>query len=326
MKIFFTFFLTLITFSQSKINGLSFVASNKISDTEEIRYVKNVNANWVTLMPFAFMRTEKDTVLIFNSKSQWVGERVEGIEKITKQFKQEKISVMIKPQIWIPRGGFTGNINFRTEKEWQAFEKNYEKFIITYVEIAVKTNTDMFCIGTELKYFAQKRVAFFQRLISRIRSQYKGKITYAENWDCFEDVTFWNLLDYIGIDAYFELLNNKTPKVSSLIQSWKPIKAKIKLLSDKFSKKILFTEYGYQSKDFSTNKPYLHSEVASVNLQTQSNALEALFKCFWNEDWFAGGFNWKWYDDYKNNGGSKDTDYTIQNKPAEKILKKYYKK
>jgi hypothetical protein len=324
-RIILFFFTIQFCFCQEKMNGLSFVASNSIPKYEEIVTVKNSGANWVALMPFAFLKSEKDTVLIYNSKNQWLGERVEGVEKTIQLFKKSAIKIMIKPQIWIPNGGFTGSINYRSEAEWLAFERQYERFIMTYVSLAITNKVELFCIGTELKFFAQKRALFFRNLIKKIRKVYKGKLTYAENWDCYSQIGFWNKLDFIGIDAYFELDDSKTPQVENLLKKWDVIKRAIKLVSIKSKRPVLFTEYGYQSKDFTTQKPYQFSDKSIVNLQAQSNALEAIFKAFWHEKWFAGGFNWKWYDNHALSRETFDTDYTVQNKPAENILKKYYK-
>ena len=33
--------------------------------------------------------------------------------------------------------------------------------------------------------------------------------------------------------------------------------------------------------------------------------LQALFEEFWHEDWFAGGFVWKWFHNYDKSGGRK---------------------
>ena len=63
----------------------------------------------------------------------------------------------------------------------------------------------------------------------------------------------------------------------------------------------------------------------TVNLVAQKNVLEAVFNQFWNEKWFAGGFLWKWYDK-KNADRLTDTDYTVQNKPAQKLVSDWYKK
>ena len=65
--------------------------------------------------------------------------------------------------------------------------------------------------------------------------------------------------------------------------------------------------------------------MTQVNLQAQTNATKALFKTFWNEDWFAGGFIWKWYHNHENAGGENNSRFTPQNKPVEAIIKEQYK-
>jgi hypothetical protein len=314
-----------LVFSQEKINGISFVASNNLVNANEVKHVINVNANWVTLMPFAFMKTINETEVKYNAKRQWIGERVEGIKTTTKLFKDNKIKVMIKPQIWIPNG-FTGNIEMKNNEEWLLFENSYEKFILEYAQVSQDSNAEMFCIGTELKLFVEKRPSFFINLIEKTRKIYKGKITYAENWDCYDKVTFWNLLDYIGIDAYFELNNGETPKIKDLAKAWLPYKNQIEALAKKTNKQVVFTEFGYQSKNFTAHKPWSYAEKTPVNLKAQSHALAVLLETFWREKWFSGGFLWKWYDDYEKSGGEENTDYTVQNKPAEAVLRKIYNK
>ena len=317
------FFSSGCLFSQTKINGVSFVASNREINDKAIFSTTKVNANWVALMPFAFMKSTTDTSIIYNSKRQWIGERKEGITKTAAAFHTKKIEVMLKPQIWIPNG-FTGHIKMKSELEWLKLEKNYETFIIDYAKLAQTTNCEMFCIGTELNYFVTGRPVFWSKLITKIRKIYFGKITYAENWDTYQNVPFLKDLDYIGIDAYFPLSEEKTPSIKSLAAAWKPIKKEIKLLSEKLNKKVLFTEFGYQSKDFTAKSPWEHDNNMALNLKAQENSLAVILVAFWKEKWFEGGFLWKWYDNHDDAGGINNTDYTIQNKPVEKIVKKFY--
>lgn len=333
MKKYFAFFISILIcilfFNCNKklapkINGISFVASNKTVNNEQILPIVNMHANWVTLMPFAFMKTINDTTIAFNSKYQWKGEREEGIKETASLFKAQKIKIMLKPQIWIPNGGFTGQIMMHNEKEWLALEKNYRSFLLFYAHIAEENQMEMLCIGTELASFVAARPQFWQQLIKDVKMIYHGQLTYAENWDAYDKVSFIAELDYIGVDAYFPLSNSQTPAVTELRASWQPVKDKLKLLARQTGKPVLFTEYGYQSKDFTTDKPWEFHKESNVNLVAQQNALEALYLEFWKEKWFAGGFIWKWYD-HENAGGLQDTDYTMQNKPAQKIVSKYYK-
>ncbi len=311
---------------EKKINGISFVASDNVVSNEDLKPIVAINANWVTLMPFAFMKTENDTTIVFDHERQWINEKKEGVENSTRLFKNENIKVMLKPQIWIPRGGFTGHIEMKSEKDWQILEKNYENFILYFAQIAQNETCDLFCIGTELNLFVSKRPEYWRNLIAKIKGIYKGKITYAENWDTYKNVPFYQELDYIGIDAYFPLDSSKTASIKTLEKAWQPIKKDIEALSKKYSKNVIFTEYGYQSRDYTTKEPWNFSENNSINLEAQSNALHALYSEFWIEDWFAGGFLWKWFDDHENVGGINDNDYTIQNKSAEIIVKNNYAK
>ena len=324
MKYLIFFLFSISIFGQSKINGLSFVASNREIKNEYIKPVLKINANWITLMPFAFQKDISDSKIIYDHIRQWWGERKIGIQKTAEMFHNKNIKIMLKPQIWIPNG-FTGHIKMNSETDWIAFENNYEKFILDYAKVAQTTNCELFCIGTELNFFVVSRPDFWNELIKKIRKIYSGKITYAENWDTFENVPFYSDLDFIGIDAYFPLSNEKTPEIKQLVKAWKPIKSKIEKLSKKFDKKIIFTEFGYQSKDFTAKEPWEHSKKSAVNLIAQQNSLAVIFASFWKEKWFEGGFLWKWYDNHEQVGGNLDTDYTIQNKPSEQILAKFYK-
>ena len=55
------------------------------------------------------------------------------------------------------------------------------------------------------------------------RAVYKGKLTYAANWDGeFEEVAFWDALDVIGVQAYFPLTEERVPSVTKLTQAWAP--------------------------------------------------------------------------------------------------------
>ena len=54
------------------------------------------------------------------------------------------------------------------------------------------------------------------------------------------------------------------------------------------------------------------------------NTTQALFEELWHEEWFAGGFVWKWFMDHEKVGGIDNPRFTPQNKPAEEIIKTFY--
>jgi hypothetical protein len=62
-----------------------------------------------------------------------------------------------------------------------------------------------------------------------------------------------------------------------------------------------------------------------VNLKLQADCYEALFKTFWDKKWFYGVYWWRWGTSVKF-GGPNRRGYTPQNKPAQAIIKRWYKK
>jgi len=182
------------------------------------------------------------------------------------------------------------------------------------------------CIGTELHTFVQKRPDYWKQLIEKIRNVYDGKLTYAENWDQFANAPFWKQLDYIGVDAYFPVSDSKTPTVEEMRQGWKKHKQKISAVQKSLKKPVLFTEYGYRSVHYTAKQPWDSNRVhGNVDMIAQNNALTALYEEFWKEEWFAGGFLWKWYHNHMEVGGKDNNRFTIQNKPSEKLIQSLYK-
>ena len=328
------YYLTLLLFSlffcncsgqQPKINGVSFVGSPKEISATHIEPVVKVHANWAAVMPFGFIRNLKTPTIVFNTQRQWWGERREGAKKTIELLNKRGIKVMLKPQIWVGRGVFTGDISMDSEEGWNALESSYDSFIMLYAQLAEEMQVPLLCIGTELHSFVQKRPDYWNRLIIKIRSVYKGKLTYAENWDQFDKAPFWDHLDYIGVDAYFPVSNSKTPSIEDMRAGWQPHKNKIASLQKIIGKPVLFTEFGYRSIHYTAKEPWDSKRViGNVNLEAQNNAMTALYQEFWKEQWFAGGFLWKWYHDHKTSGGENNNRFTIQNKPSEKLIQKWY--
>jgi len=312
--------------SQSKkINGVSFVASRDSINSAHIAPVLQANSNYVALMPYSYIRNVATPKIEFNTNREWFGESENGLLQYAKEFQKVGIKLMVKPHLWLRRGGFTGHLKANSEENWILLENSYRNYILTYAKAAEELKAEMLCIGTELEQFVVNRPNYWQQLIKEIRSLYKGKLTYAANWDEFKRITFWDELDFIGIDAYFPLSDKKSPTVQDFEMGWKSHKAAIISIQKQFNKPVLFTEFGYRSIDFNGKEPWDANRVeGNINLEAQVNGLQAIHNQFWKEDWFAGGFVWKWFHRHHKVGGENNNRFTPQNKPAEKRLAKLY--
>ncbi|WNH13475.1 glycoside hydrolase family 113 [Thalassobellus suaedae] len=332
MRIFLVFASCLLLASCSmtsikplKINGVSFVASRDSINNSHVNPIINIHANYAALMPFGFIKDLEHPEVRYNSNRQWFGETRVGVKQYVDVLKNKGIKVMVKPQIWVSRGQFTGFIKMNNDEEWLQLETTYSKFILEYARIAEDVHADIFCIGTELETFIDYRPDYWKQLIKEIRALYSGKLTYAANWNEYDRTPFWDQLDYIGIDAYFPVSDEKTPTVEVCKAGLIPYKEAVAKCSKTLKKPILFTEFGYRSVDFSGKEPWKSDRsMTDVNLEAQKNTTQALFETFWNENWFAGGFLWKWHHNNEKAGGENNSRFTPQNKPAEALIKDMY--
>ncbi len=310
------------------INGVSYVAPSRGLTEVPFESVVNLHANWVAAMPFAFIDGNTPNVR-YNHERQWWGERAEGIAKTIEHAKSNKLKVMLKPHVWVKGQGWTGDYKLASEQEWETWEKDYTDYILTYARIADSLQVEAFCVGLEFKNVVIERPEFFKGLISEVRKVYGGLVTYAANWDNYQNVSFWKSVDFIGINAYFPLSQEATPSVATLETAWDVEKGNLRKLSKKYRKPIVFTEFGYRSMDKAAGNQWElehhRKYTGQSNMKAQENAYQALFKTFWEESWIRGGFLWKWYPNHDDKLNADNSDYTPQKKPVENIIRKWYK-
>ena len=309
--------------STAEFKGVNYESPSSPVGQETFHSVVDINANAVSIIPFGFISNAGSTVS-YNSTNQWWGEKDEGVILLTKYAQSQNLKVMIKPQVWIWGGDYTGDYEPNSEAEWINLENSYYNYILHYADIADSLNCELFCIGTEWKKFHQMRPTFWSDLIDSTRSHFSGELTYAGNWDSYNTFIHWSKLDYIGIDAYFPVSNSITPTIEECKAGWGNTLIAINNHRIKFNKPVLFTEYGYRSIDKCGKEPWSTSNIGNVNLAAQNNAYQAQFELFWNKPWSKGGFLWKWKANHTAVGGSSNKQFTPQNKPVEETIKNAY--
>lgn len=313
--------------SRSMIDGVTLVAPPKPFPSDPIIEVNEIGAGWITCVPYGFVRFGSNDIR-YNLNFQWWGERQEGVQKTIEYAHSNDVKVMLKPQIWSP-DGWIGDYKLETAAEWKEWEKELTEYILFYAQLATDNDVELFCLGTEMKAHIAERPNFFKELIPKIKEIYCGELTYSANWDSYQDVNFWDQLDYVGLSAYFPINEKKTPDVNYLVKQWKPIEEELSGYSKRQGKPLLFTEYGYLSVDGSGGKTWLLEKKVRqlpINEQAQANCFEALYKVFGEKEYWAGGFIWKWFPHGRGGEGYNERDYTPQGKKAHAVIKNYYSK
>jgi len=306
-----------ISLENEKIEGFCLEAPPMIISKDQMGEIALTGGEWVAMIPYGYTMLGESQIR-YNSSRQWWGERYEGTAEMITMAKQKGLKVMLKPQVWIPRM-WVGDFYPDDMKQW---EVSMSEFTLDFARLADSLDVEMFCLATEYKKLSIGNPAYFRKLIKEIRKVYPGKVTYAANWDEYDQVTFWDELDYIGVNAYFPLSSNEKPTLGELKNAWKAISEDLAAVSHTYQKPILFPEFGYRSVSNNTERPWEHGR-AEYEAVSQSVAFESLFSTVWQEPWMAGGFIWKWRF-FEDAGGHGDASFTPQGKPAMDVISSYY--
>lgn len=300
------------TFNQP-IQGFSFTGVSYEMPSSEIDKVKSTGANWVCFMPYAYVNARN--MLRDTFAGQWWGETENGIRQSVQWSKARGLKVCVKPHLWFLNGVFNGDFSPHSNEDWMMFEQRYAQYVLKFAVMAEQEKADLFCIGVELKNFVKERPQFWVNLIDDVRKVYSGKITYAANWDNYEQIPFWHKLDVIGIDAYFSFSDDKEPNVNVLVAAMRKKSADLRGFAEKCKRQIIFTEYGFRSEEFCCSKPWEYKAAKPTNNNCQLNAYLAFNKVFYKQPWFGGGFIWKWFaTEHRKEEGPGG--YNLQGKPA----------
>ncbi len=102
-------------------------------------------------------------------------------------------------------------------------------------------------------------------LIAKIRKVYKGRLGYAANFDQYHEVGFWQDLELMGINAYFQLRQHWQPDLQAaelypiLQDGWSKVLADIQAFRSAQGlqeQPVIFSEMGYTFRANCTLQPW----------------------------------------------------------------------
>ena len=300
---------------------------------QSLKNLATTGANWISLVVCCGQETRASTT-IFRTQPRTATDS-ELLHVITLAHSLG-MRVMLKPQLDFSNDpthwrGHIGTV-FTSEAQWQDWFTSYQGFINYYATFAQRAGVDMLCIGVELGGTTH-REGNWRRIVQDVRQQYKGAITYASLCSSGsglphgeeERITWWDAVDYIGVDVYYTLTDKNAPTVEELKEAWtkRGHIALLENLSSRFNKPIIFTEFGYESSDGTNKCPGCWNTGAPIDLQEQADCYQAALEVLWGKPWLAGIYWWQWRAE-PGLGGPNDISHNPYGKPAAEILKRFY--
>ena len=227
------------------------------------------------------------------------------------------LTVVVKPHVWVPEN-WAGTVVMTSEPDWGEWFANYRRELNRIARIAEEEEAEALAIGTELSQTRQRPE--WKDLIGEVRSAYSGMVFYiAHNVEDAEAVPFWNSLDAVGVSLYPPL--GADDQRDGRRSSMRAVADRLDALAVRTGKSIIVGEIGLRSARGAAAKPWESAEERAappdpyLQAQVIADWLDAL-----DRPAIRGVLIWRWFTD-PNAGGVTDTDFTVQGKPAEGVIK-----
>ena len=242
--------------------------------------------------------------------------------KIFRKIHENNLMVLLEFSSFVPEGSKEGVEPWRGNV-WAInltkFFSEYLERMMPYVKVAEQENVEITRIATEIEVIGKERNTIFnateeerikernalfrEKIIPSIRKEYKGLLTYGENFQVIDQIDFWDKLDYIGIDFYMAFTNKNDPTVVELESSIKSLlNKKILPLQQKYNKPVYFAELGYRSYDGDNRRPYEGEDAgrswidqhpdSPVDHQEQADEFNVTFNVGKDIPWIYGYMIW----------------------------------
>lgn len=291
---------------------------------QSLEKLQGMGVNSIAIVPYSYQRNPKQPAQI-PLVQQAGNENDEAVIHSTYTARQLGQTTMLKPQIWLGRGEWPGSIQMANKAQWQEWMQYYHDWIIHFALLAEIHEMELFCLGVEFVKATTQNPDEWRQLIQQIRGVYNGYLTYAANWgEEFQNINFWDDLDYIGLNSYYPLSASNHPTKKELMAGFAAVEKTILQVTEKYNKPLLFTEIGFRSIDTPWQNPHAAADGANFNEMHQKLAYEVIYESTQHKDWCNGIYWWK-FPTYLHYQGDKNTSFTPNNKAAEEVVRAYWK-
>ena len=308
------------------LDGISFAMLNRLEGGYhapavdlQLERLRDLGANSVSLMPFAYQPKPTEPALRFMNRSP-TSETDVGVIYAARRAHAAGFHVLWKPHIWLSYDSWPGDVEMPDEAAWAAWWSSYRRYVAHHALLAQWTDCDLFSIGVELgKTVGRERE--WNELIASVRWLYDGAVTYSGNWHGdYDQAPFWDRLDFVGVDAYFPLAHQDAATPLAIAEGARGVAEKLRQAAERFGKPILLTEVGYAARTGAWVEP--HREGGDFSTEHQALAYEALLGALGRPPWLRGIFAWKAFSAERD--AAEQPDFRFLGRPAEAVLSEYF--
>lgn len=221
----------------------------------------------------------------------------------------------------------------RSDSEWRgtlkpeslpAWWHSYEQTLLSLAALCQRSKVAVLSVGSELSTLdTPPHHAQWQHLVAAVRKQYRGLLTYSGNWDHYQQVGLYDLLDLAGMCAYFPLasrLDVGPVPVEKMTAAWQKKRVELEQFAQGLKRPLLLTEVGYLSQRGAAAWPWEEGAQKPVDLEEQRRCYQAFADAWAGSELLRGVYFWNYYGW----GGRASIGYTPRHKPAAEEMERYF--
>ncbi|MFV3129644.1 glycoside hydrolase family 113 [Niveispirillum sp. KHB5.9] len=275
---------------------------------QALKNLRDLGGNAVALIPFLWQPAPASPEIV-------LGDAVspETLRAGIRQARDLGLRVMVKPHVWVPQT-WAGAIEFSNAVDQTRWIGRYRAILLDLAHLAQDEGAEALALGTELRGVSGDPA--WPGIIRAVRERFKGTVTYVAHWDGeLEKLPFRPLLD-VACSSLYPPLGDDDAGLAARIDG---------LAADLARRKPLWIgELGLRSAVGGQAKPWESPEERDAH---PDGDLQARVLDHWLAALARHGLPdvlvWRWFSDPAA-GGHHDTDFTLQGKPAEAVLRRHF--
>lgn len=307
------------------LRGVSYAMTNTVeggytapASLATLKKLKELGADSISVMPYAFVREPGSDSVLFVHRSPR-GETDEAVLRAVVDARSLGMTAMVKPQLWVGGGAFVGDIAMGDDAAWNRWFDAYRTYVVHSAVVAEAAGAALFCVGTELTR-AEARERNWRNVIAAARLATGAPLLYAANWASGAPrVTFWDVLDAIGVDFYDPLSKSEKLKDPALDDAVRAAARPVADLAARIRKPVVFAEAGYPWVRAPWTAPHAEDAKRPAGGEDSARAIAAIFRALGGQPWWKGVYWWKTFSDGKP-ARPGDRGFNVLGTPAEKAI------
>ncbi|MEH6389686.1 glycoside hydrolase family 113 [Pseudomonas profundi] len=231
-----------------------------------------------------------------------------------RQMRDAGLDPILKVHLWIPES-WAGEA---APTDRMAWFHAYRDGLLKLAKVAEDEGAEALVVGSELRQLQNS--GYWQPVVTAVREVYSGPIVYVtHSLESAEQFRYWTLFDVVATSLYAELPTDEEARGDEM----REMADRLYTLGQRAQRRVWVAELGLRSATGSLSAPWESPEERElpVNLGLQNEVLTSWRDALDETGKVDGLAIWAWYTD-PNAGGVNDTDFTIQNKPAQEIFKR----